>query len=245
MFNLFKKKKKEISTLKSLVKVDIHSHLLPNIDDGSKSLEESIDMIRAYKELGYKKLITTPHIMADFYRNTPSTIHKALNLLQKELLKENIDIKIEVAAEYYYDDGFLENLNTKDILTFGDNYLLFETSYVEKPFGLEDIIFEIQSRGYKAVLAHPERYRYIKDFKKYHKLKELNVYFQINLNSIIGGYGNSAKEKVLYLIDKGLVDFIGSDAHHIKHLNALKEAINHPIYKTIFNKNHILNDTLL
>ena len=242
-FWIFGKKEKKNSQYS--LSVDIHSHTLPAIDDGSQSLQESIDMLKEFIDVGYKKIICTPHIMVDAYKNSPTKVRETLAFLREEALKEGLNIQIEAAAEYYLDDGFLEHLKSGDLLTFGDNYLLFETSYMDKPINMEDFIFEIQSSGYTPVLAHPERYRYIKDLdKEYSRLKDLGVLFQVNLNSLIGGYGKDAKRKAEYLVKSGYISFLGSDAHGLRHIEGVKKAKNLDIFDSIFQKNKILNDTL-
>ena len=240
-----KKDKKEDGVSEFKLSTDLHSHMLPAIDDGSQSLEESINMLRAMQGAGYSKVITTPHIMVDVYRNTPKTVREKLEFLREEASLQGLSVVIDAAAEYYLDDGFLEHLSSGDVLSFGDNYLLFETSYVDRPINMEDMIFEIQSAGYKPVLAHPERYRYINDMEvEYSKLKDLGVLFQINLNSLIGGYGKSAKQKAEFLIKRGFVNFLGSDAHGVKHIEGVKKAKKLDIFDTIFRNNNILNDSL-
>ena len=242
-FWIFGKKEKRVSGYS--LNIDIHSHTLPAIDDGSQSLQESIEMLKGFIDAGYKKIICTPHIMVDAYKNSPAKIRQALALLKEEAFKEGLNIQIAAAAEYYLDDGFLEHLKSGDLLTFGDNYLLFETSYMDKPINMEDFIFEIQSSGYTPVLAHPERYRYIKDLEQeYSRLKDLGVLFQVNLNSLNGGYGKEAKRKAEFLVKNGYVNFLGSDAHGLRHIEGVKKAKNLEIFDLIFQKNSILNDTL-
>ena len=242
MFGFFKKSSNNITFD---LKVDIHSHLIPGVDDGAENIDDSIELIKKFIDLGYTKLITTPHIMADYYKNTPETINSGLQKLKEKIAELGLNIHIEAAAEYYLDDGFNKLLKSAEMLTFGDNYLLFETSYTQRPFALNDTIFEIASKGYKPVIAHPERYRYIKNFKEYKKLKELGCYFQINLNSLNGGYGESAKKRVDYIVENGLIDFLGSDCHNIKHIKGIKSILNNKkLMQNIYNKNKILNMSL-
>ncbi len=183
LFSLFKKKAPQL-------KIDLHSHLIPGIDDGSQSMEESLNLLKGMEKLGYEKVITTPHIMADSYKNTPDIINRGLLMLRMEAKKANISLSIEAAAEYYLDDGFIQLLQKGNMLTISkDEYLLFETSYMAKPINLEEMIFDIGAAGYVPLLAHPERYRYIKEpEKEYGRLKELGVLFQVNLNSFSGHY---------------------------------------------------------
>ena len=239
--NLFKNKKEP-----SLYNVDIHSHLIPAIDDGSQSMDESIELIKELKNLGYKKLITTPHIMHHRFPNSSELILSGLSDVRAELKNQKIEIDLEVAAEYYLDEYFMELLNKRDILTFGDNYLLFEMSYSQKPVHLESAIHEMKVAGYRPVLAHPERYLFMhKDFSIYERLKEQGVLFQVNLNSFNGYYSKSVQKVVLKILEEGWIDFIGSDTHKAKQLEYLSKNLDSKIMSKIFEKNSILNDTML
>ncbi len=243
IFSFFKKKEEKTDAPR--LKIDLHSHLIPGIDDGSQSMEESLVLLRGMEALGYEKVITTPHIMTDAYRNTPKIITEGLNALREEALKEGLSIEIEAAAEYYLDDGFDVLLQKGEMMTIEGGYLLFETSYFAKPIQLEEMIFAISSSGYKPLMAHPERYRYVKDpLKEYRRFKDLGVLFQVNLNSFGGHYGKDAKEKADFLSKEGMIDFLGSDVHHRKQVNTLNDIFKSDSYSTIFNYNTILNDTL-
>ena len=243
IFSFFKKKEKQKRG--PILKVDLHSHIIPGIDDGSKSMEESLSLLKGMEALGYEKVITTPHIMLDTYRNTPEIIGNGLNALREAAAKEGITVEIEAAAEYYLDDGFEDLLDKGDMLTIKENYLLFETSYYAKPMQLEEMIFSIASSGYIPLMAHPERYRYIKDpLKEYGRFKELGVMFQVNLNSFGGFYGRDAKYKANFLRKKGMIDFLGSDVHHYRQVSTLSEVFLLDEYRDIFTNNSILNDEL-
>ena len=240
----FFKKKTQIQSAPRL-KLDIHSHLIPGIDDGSRDMEESIQLLKGMYALGYEKVITTPHIMLDTYRNTPEIIQEGLDALRHSAGKEGIEIEIEAAAEYYLDDGFYNLLEKGDMMTIKGDYLLFETSYTSKPIMLEEMIFEIGAAGYKPLMAHPERYRYIRDpEKEYRRLKELGVMFQVNLNSFLGHYGRSAKALSHFLSKEGMIDFLGSDVHHKKQVETLSEVFSSDLYREIFQYNTVLNETL-
>jgi len=227
------------------VNVDIHSHLIPSIDDGAKDLERSIELILNLKKMGYKKLITTPHV-SDMFPNSTEVILKGYEQLKEELVKREIEIELQVAAEYYVDTHFEELLKKRDVLTFGkDKYLLFELSYFTKPNNLESLVHEIKMAGYTPVLAHPERYVYFHDaMDEYKHIKSLGVLFQINLNSIVGYYSIEISKVVKELIYKGMVDFVGSDTHHRRHLKFLEKGLSTSLYKKVFQKNRILNDRL-
>lgn len=204
----------------------MHSHLIPGIDDGVKDLEESISMIAALHELGYKKLITTPHIMGDFFRNTPDIIRRGLDRVRSEVERAGIPVTLEAAAEYYIDEDFLRKLYDEKLLTFGDQYLLFEVSYINAPENLLNVVFEMITRGYKPVLAHPERYPFWYDrFEEYHRLREAGVLFQLNLNSLCEYYGVAAKNIAERMINENMIDLAGTDLHGQRHLDALRKTI--------------------
>lgn len=205
---------------------DIHSHLLPDLDDGVKSLEESLGLIRQFIELGYRKLITTPHIMSDFYRNEPDQILEKLKTVNQYLRDNQVDITLEAAAEYYLDESLISKVHSNEkLLTFGSKYLLFETNFLTEPFQLNEFIFSAITQGYRPVLAHPERYQYlVNDFKKVEDLRNRGVLFQINMPSILGVYSKPIQKLSIQLIDKGWVEFLGSDCHNQMQMEILKEA---------------------
>ena len=202
---------------------DMHSHLVPGIDDGSKSLEDSVSLVRSLHQLGFKKLITTPHIMSDYYKNTPAVIMEGLENVKQAVAKENIPVVLEAAAEYYLDDGFVKKLDSERLMTFGDNHLLFEISYINCPDNINEVIFRMQVLGYKPIMAHPERYPFwYNEFDQYKHFRDNGVLLQININSVCGYYGYEAKKIAEKLIDNGMVDLIGTDTHHTKHIQALQ-----------------------
>jgi tyrosine-protein phosphatase YwqE len=244
---LFKKKTKLLSEAVDLssLHTDLHSHLIPGIDDGSKSMEDSITLIRELWDLGYRKLITTPHIMADYYKNTPDIILSGLEDLRAELKKQGIAMEVEAAAEYMLDDGFMTKLEDGNLLTFGNKFILVELPYVEEPPNLGTIFFELQTNGYQVVLAHPERYNYWhQDFSKYQDLFDRNIFLQININSLTGWYSPESKAVVEKLIENGLVSFLGSDLHNQNYLQELKKSRFMPALAEVIGNPKILNSKL-
>ncbi len=246
MFEKIKNKLESISKeeINLLHRVDLHSHLIPSIDDGTKSLDESVSIIRQLKECGFKKIITTPHTMSHRYNNTKESIYKGYETLKNELVRVGIDIELEVASEYYHDQHFLDLIDQGEILTFGDNYVLFELSYHMKPFMLEETVYKLKESGYKPVLAHPERYTYYDSEKHYRKLKDMGLFFQINLISTQNFYGKKAKKAVEKIIALGMVDFIGSDIHSQKYMDSFKKSLSSNMYLKIITKNRIRNNSL-
>jgi len=214
------------------IKADMHSHLLPGIDDGVKSFEESLEVINGLRALGYNKLITTPHIMSDFYRNSPEEIRALCEELRHELKKNNIEIEVECAAEYYLDDHFEEELKAGTLMYFGDKYVLVETSYLNPANNFFEVLFNLRMAGYQPVLAHPERYVFMyEDFEKYKDIFVRDVLFAVNLASFVGYYSKESKKIAEWLVKEKMVHFIGSDVHNMKLLPHFKNAVNTHAYK--------------
>lgn len=201
--------------------VDIHSHLLPSIDDGAKTIDDTEFLIKSLNDFGITKFITTPHVMNTIYPNSSEKINTTLTTTISKLSEKNIISPLKAAAEYFMDDSFLEKLKTEKLLTLKDNYVLVEMSYMNPPINLYDIIFEIQVAGFKPVLAHPERYFfYHKSISEYQKLKKNGCLFQLNLLSTVGYYGADAAKITDILLQKKMFDFVGSDVHHKNHIQA-------------------------
>ena len=223
MLNWFRKKN---VVSENPIRTDIHSHLLPGLDDGVQSFEDAEEIILRFIKAGYKKLITTPHIMSDAYRNTPVGIRARLAELKEYLKSKNIGIEIEAAAEYYLDEVFIKHVETdQELLTFGKRLLLFETNFMTEPLQLKEFIFMATTKGYQLVLAHPERYIFLQnDLAKAEDLINRGVYFQINTSSLTGYYSREAQRTAYKLIDKRWVHFVGSDCHSLQHIQLLEEA---------------------
>ncbi|MDX5477896.1 MAG: capsular biosynthesis protein [Cyclobacteriaceae bacterium] len=247
ILDLFKKQKDETHHDFSLkwLEVDMHSHLIPGIDDGSKTLEESISLIKRLKSFGLRKIITTPHIMTEYFRNTPEIIRLGLQEVRFALEKEGIDIHIDAAAEYYMDEFFLEKVESgQELLTIKDNLVLVETGFMNKPHMMMEVFFSMEMNGYKPILAHPERYHYlIRDKKLLDDLLDREIYFQINLLSLTGFYSQPIKHFAEMLIDEKRVKLFGTDCHNQRYLDMLEGLGNSKYYETI-QELDILNQTL-
>ncbi|RAR51124.1 tyrosine-protein phosphatase [Flavobacterium lacus] len=234
----FSKKK---SFLKDLIPdnfIDIHSHLIPGIDDGAKTDEEALKLITELEKIGFKQFITTPHIIHGVWNNTHEIIKEGEKALNDFLIEKAPQNKIKAAAEYMMDSYFMERLQNEKLLTLKDAYILVEMSYLNPPIQLMEIVFEIQVAGYKPILAHPERYLfYHENFDAYYKLKKAGCLLQLNLLSVTGYYGESVAKTAQKLVTNNMIDFVGSDVHHLNHVqsfenrlvikeeDALKEAI--------------------
>lgn len=246
MLKWFSKKKIELELDPldfSVLKTDIHSHFIPGIDDGSPDMETTISLIKEMQGLGFKKVITTPHVMSDFYKNSSDIILKGLTDIRSELKVQNINMEIEAAAEYYIDYDFEQKIGKEKFLTFGDNYILVELSFMEAPKNLFDVIFKLQLEGYKAVLAHPERYAFF-TMDDYEELVNRGVLLQINWLSIIGYYSPQIEQKTKDLIAVDMVSFIGSDCHNMHHAELYKKCQTKKAWHDLNNSSKLLNNTL-
>jgi len=225
MLSLFKSKPKLAELIPSGY-VDIHSHILPGIDDGAKTLEDTEFLLEEMKQLGFTKVITTPHTMSTVWENTPETIKNAHHLVQDELPELSKKVALNCASEYFLDENLMQLVQRENLLTLKDNFILIEMSYLNAPIQLYDFLFELQLKGYQLVLAHPERYNYFHSNKKeFAKLKKAGCLFQLNLLATVGYYGKNVAETADYLLKEDLYDFVGSDIHHKNHIKAFQSKI--------------------
>jgi len=249
LFNSSSENSSEINDFSGLVN-DIHSHFLPGIDDGASTINDSLNLGKAFLEMGYKKVITTPHVMADGFPNKTDTILEKLNEVRSAFKSADIPLEIEASAEYYLDEGFESQLNKKDVLPFfidGSPYLLFEANYVSRPMNLEGIIFRMNSLGYKPVLAHPERYNWLwgKKLTDLEELKNTGVLFQVNISSFGDIYSERAGNIARMLAKAEMIEFLGSDCHHLRHIGNMKMALDRsPELRKLILSGKILNARL-
>jgi tyrosine-protein phosphatase YwqE len=231
--NLFRSKSINAFDL-SQFEVDMHSHLIPGIDDGSPSMDHTIALLAKFEQLGYRKVVTTPHILNDVHPNTPKIILDGLKDVQLEIKRLGMKIEIESAAEYYCDESFLPIIERNEILSFGSNFVLMEFGFLSPSQYEAQALFNLQVAGYVPVIAHYERYPYyFGDFKKVDALRERNIQIQVNLNSLTGHYGPGVKKMAEQLIKNKQVDFLGTDCHRIEHLILLENNLSMPIFKDI------------
>ena len=227
--NLFKKKEVLLPFDLGRFKSDMHSHLIPGIDDGAKDMDQTIAMLAKFESLGYKKVVTTPHIMTDSFPNNPEIILSGLEKVKNEIKKVGIEIEIEAAAEYYFDETLMPKIKNKELLTFGDNYVLVEFAFHSPPQFLDQLFFELKTHGYRPVIAHFERYLYyLGKIDKAEKWRSEGINIQINLNSLFGQYGPEVQKQAEKLIDEGQFDFVGTDCHRIEHLMILEKNLSSP-----------------
>jgi protein-tyrosine phosphatase len=240
---LFKKPLRSLDF--SSIGLDIHSHLIPGIDDGAKSLEVSVALIRQMMAMGFTRIITTPHVMSGNYPNTKQDMLEGLASLKRFLQEESIKIPISVAAEYYLEQEFLELLESEPLLTLPNNHLLVEVSKLSAFKGFFDCLFRIQLKGYKIILAHPERYLYYhNNYKVYEDLKSKDVLFQVNILSLLGYYGKNIKKIAHRLVEDNLVELLGTDIHHPRHIQYIQDNITSTDLQKILS-NHAFQNNIL
>lgn len=247
MFKLFSKSKPAVGKVDfGVLKADMHSHLLPGIDDGSPDIQTSLNLIRGMMDLGYTKLITTPHIMWDMYKNSHEVILEKLAVLRNAVKEAGLAVEINAGAEYFLDDHVEELVNSNTpLLPISGNMILVEFSMAFPSRSLKDILFSLQMQNYLPVIAHPERYLYLdknKDF--YEELKDIGCLFQLNILSLGGYYGKSAQELALFLVKKGYYDLIGTDLHGVRHLDALQNPALMPHLQKLMETGKIRNAEL-
>src|SRR5688572_12590528 len=247
MFNFFSRSKQKAEKFDyAVLRTDMHSHLLPGIDDGAQDIESSLELIRGMRDLGYRKLITTPHVIWDIFRNTPDIIQEKLVLVQNAAKNEDIDVEIQAAAEYFLDEHVEELLKKKEpLLTISGNKVLTEFSMAFPSMNIKDLLFEMVMMGYQPIIAHPERYVYLqknKDF--YRELKDIGCFFQLNLLSVYGYYGRAVKDLAEYLLNEDYYDLIGTDLHNINHLEALQKLVMNNHVKKLMSTGKLINATL-
>jgi len=225
MFSIFKKKTQQPPDLSGLV-TDMHSHLIPGIDDGATDVANSVELIHGLRDLGYQKFITTPHVLWDIFKNNSSTINPAYENLKAGLAENNINVPIKYAAEYFLDYHVDELIEEEiPLLTIKDNWVLVEFSFISAPLDLKEKLFSLQMSGYQPIIAHPERYTYFGRTKEqYEEFKEAGYFLQVNMLSLTGYYGRIPQEIAHMLVKNKYVDFLGTDLHHTRHLNALQSA---------------------
>lgn len=242
MFELFTKKEPNI--LKYL-NADVHTHLLPGVDDGVRDFETALSCINEMKRNGINKIYVTPHFQTHRFKNDEDDIKYRFDELQKQLGEYVSDIELQLAGEYLIDSGFEERLKTKNLLAINDKYLLVEFSFNQSMLGMEELFFEIQMKGYEVILAHPERYHYLnQDSKLLNNLKEQGVYFQSNIISFGGFYGSESMKRAYQYVDKGWINFLGTDIHGKKYRDALVDVCKKSKFQKLLKKNTFLNNQL-
>lgn len=220
MFDFLKKKSSEPAQL--CFSTDIHCHVVPGVDDGSPDAVTSADLIERMQSWGIKRIIASPHVTQYTFENTDETINPAMQALHEELQRRGNDIEVTHSAEYRIDELFAQRLADDNLWLLPNKHILIENAFMQEPWNLNQLIFDLQVRGLRPILAHPERYMYYYGhLDRYKTLHDSGLTFQINLLSLAGAYGKAEKKIAQQLIDKGLVDFIGTDLHKASHADAI------------------------
>lgn len=221
MFNFFSRSAQPINFWFA---TDIHCHVIPGVDDGSPDAETSVTLITGLAELGIKRIIASPHIACETFENTPEILDEAQAELDRALSAHGVtDIPVTHAAENRIDDLLQKNLKANNLLVYPNKYILIENSFVQEPWDLEQIIFDLQIRGYQPIFAHPERFLYYHGKPQRYKELHEKIPFQINMLSLSGYYGKQVKKIAEEMIDAGMVDFLGTDTHGRRHLESFRE----------------------
>ena len=230
----------------SAIACDMHSHLIPGIDDGSQSLEESVMLIEKLHEFGYRKIITTPHIMFPGFENGPDTILPGLELLRNELKARNIPVELDAAAEYYYNEHFWDLIEKKELMCFSGNKVLFELPTMNAPQELREKVFKLTTNGYVPVLAHVERYPYLYEngLDEFEYLRSMGVLLQVNIGTFAGVYKEKLKFIAYKLAEKKMVDLLGTDLHSERHLSYLTMALKDRKFSSLLDNYCFMNSEL-
>ncbi len=222
----------------------MHNHLLPGIDDGSKSLDETILLIQKFKDLGYRKLIFTPHIKSEQFDNNRENLIKLFQDILPKIQEKFPDMEFDIAAEYFLDEHFLNLIKKDEILSFSGNKILFEFSFRFPPIYHDQVFYELQSKGFQPIIAHVERYQYLhSDFDLIKKWQDQGIWIQINTNSLSGHYGLEIKNQTEKMLSKNLVDLLGSDCHRIEHLETMEKLLDNK-YLVKLDKSVLKNNQL-
>lgn len=212
---------------------DVHSHLVPGVDDGASDLDAAMDMVRGMHALGYKGMVLTPHIMSDLYPNSPETLRPAFESLQSALKEARIPMKLELAAEYLLEPECLELLQSGELLTFtcadhagnAKEVVLMEFGFHHAPNEdlVKEALFAAQTRNLTPLLAHCERYPYLHKEQDLLELwRERGGWMSVNAASLAGAYGPETRDMAKKCMDRGWVSFLCSDAHGVRHVRALE-----------------------
>ena len=245
MFNIFQRKSKKDAKL--FYTTDVHSHILPGVDHGSQSVEESLEMLQAQLDMGISHVMCTSHVTAETFENTPESLTAAYEELKNAIAREGLPINIYVSAEYRIDEYWTQEYEAGHLLPLPGNHVLLENSFAQELIGIDNMMFDLQVKGYRPILAHPERYRYYNDRRdRYKTLHNASVKFQINILSLAGYFGKGARERALWLIQNNLCDMLGSDMHNMEHAQIIKEFIGSRDWRKLCDKynlpGRIIND---
>ena len=238
MFNFFRRSREQT---KLFYETDVHCHILPGVDHGSQNIAESLELLRTEIDMGIKRVVCTSHVTAETFENTPESLTKAFEELKKAVAEEGLPIELFLSAEYRIDEYWQKQYAAGQILPMPGKYILLENSFIQELIGMDEMMFELQVKGYKPILAHPERYRYYHSrHDRYEKLHSSNVVFQVNILSLAGYFGPGPREAALWLIDNNLCNMLGSDMHNMEHAKVIMDYINSKEWRRLIER-HMLD----
>ncbi len=243
---LFRKKKYEPIPIFEVLGTDMHCHLVPKVDDGSKCIEESVECMKALASVGYKKMILTPHFQTPRFENDEDDIVRRYEEMKRQAANMGVEIDIcGIGGEYRIDSGFAKRLENPRFLQIGGKYVLVEFSLHQQMMGCDEMIFDMQMKGYEVILAHPERYPYLNvGGSRMEQLKNQGVFFQVNVLSLGGFYGEEAKRRAFEMVEGGLVEFLGTDTHNSMYAQALIDLTHNRKVEKLLMNHEFLNKTL-
>ncbi len=243
---LFRKKKYEPIPIFEVLGTDMHCHLVPKVDDGSKCIEESVECMKALASVGYKKIILTPHFQTPRFENDEDDIVRRYEEMKRQASDMGVEIDIcGIGGEYRIDSGFAKRLENPRFLQIGGKYVLVEFSLHQQMMGCDEMIFDMQMKGYEVILAHPERYPYLNvGGSRMEQLKNQGVFFQVNVLSLGGFYGEEAKRRAFEMVEGGLVEFLGTDTHNSMYAQALIDLTHNRKVEKLLMNHEFLNKTL-
>ncbi len=243
---LFRKKKYEPIPIFEVLGTDMHCHLVPKVDDGSKCIEESVECMKALASVGYKKIILTPHFQTPRFENDEDDIVRRYEEMKRQAADMGVEIDIcGIGGEYRIDSGFAKRLENPRFLQIGGKYVLVEFSLHQQMMGCDEMIFDMQMKGYEVILAHPERYPYLNvGGSRMEQLKNQGVFFQVNVLSLGGFYGEEAKRRAFEMVEGGLVEFLGTDTHNSMYAQALIDLTHNRKVEKLLMNHEFLNKTL-
>ena len=242
---LFRRNKEQV---KLFYHTDVHSHILPGVDHGSQSIEQSLEMLRAEAEMGISRVILTSHVTAITFENTRETLTDAFLKLKDAVTDEGLDMELYLSAEYRMDEYYDKEYAADHLLPMPGNHVLLENSFQQELMNLDELLFDMQVKGYRTILAHPERYPYYsRRHKRYEQLHNAGARFQVNILSFTGYFGEEARESALWLVKNHLIDYLGSDMHNIKHAHIIMDYINSKEWRKLGPEiaQTVKNDTII
>lgn len=230
LFNFLKSKSNSVHKL--FYHTDIHAHIMPGVDHGAADVDEALELIGAQQRWGIDQIILTSHVTETTFENNPETLASGFETLSAAMKESGNPVKIAYSAEYRIDPLFMEQLGKGQIIPMPDNYLLVENSYIQEPIGLDTLLFDLKVKGYQVIMAHPERFPYYHEsMSRYEALHGAGNLFQVNLLSLAGYFGKAAKKIAETLAKNGMVDFLGSDIHHMQHVDAIDQYLHSSDYR--------------